>query len=125
MTVKADAFSYDRDQIEELLPGLWDPEYAYGTRTSDGDVEPGMPKAKRHDPRTADDWIAHMCDVQIAWANCKSITPSQKAVLFMRFGLHWDQTDIAEHEGLAQSTISARIDGGINTLIAFLDGRAA
>lgn len=125
MTVKADAFSYDRDQIEELLPGLWDPEYAYGTRTSDGDVEPGMPKAKRHDPRTADDWIAHMCDMQIAWANCKSISPNERVALFLRYGMHWDQQFIAEHEGITQQAASHRIDGGIQALIAFLDGRAA
>ena len=125
MTVKADAFSYDRDQIEELLPGLWDPEYAYGTRTSDGDVEPGMPKAKRHDPRTADDRIAHMCDMQIAWANCKSILPDERVALFLRYGMHWDQQFIAEYEGITQQAVSHRIDGGIQALIAFLDGRAA
>ena len=125
MTVKTDAFSYDRDQIEELLPGLWDPEYAYGTRTSDGDVEPGMPKAKRHDPRTADDWIAHMCDMQIAWANCKSISPNERVALFLRYGMHWDQQFIAEHEGITARAVAYRIDSGINTLIAFLDGRAA
>ncbi|PSL04164.1 sigma-70-like protein [Haloactinopolyspora alba] len=117
-----DQFSYGREQVEDLLPGLWDPEYAYGTRTSEGEPEPGMPKGSEPDPRKSVDWIAHMCDIQIAWANSSALTPAERAAIFLRHGMHWGQARIAELQGVSESTISRRIDSGIQALIAFLDG---
>ncbi len=127
MTVKpkqhyGDQFTYSREQIEDLLPGLWDVDYAYGTRTSEGEPEPGMPKAQRHDPRVSSDWIAEMCDMQIAWANCRAITSGERAVIFMSFGLGWKQEDIAGTQRVTRQAVSARIDKGIQALIAYLDG---
>jgi DNA-directed RNA polymerase specialized sigma24 family protein len=119
-----DQFTYTREQIETLLPGLWDKDYVHGPAKAEETEPPapGMPRSTYKDPRKATDWIAELCDVRMAWEHSWRLDGDEREVLFLRFGLAWSQEHIGQIKNVSAATVSRRTESGIRKLIGFLDG---
>lgn len=110
---------YDRLLVEQLLPAVWDDDFAYGMRNPTA-PDPDMPKVKAN-PKTAGTLYAHLADIKAGWARAP-LPEEERRALFMRYGLDWPQKHIARHEGAAESTTSERLARGVGRIVAALNG---
>lgn len=112
---------YNRLLVEQLLPAVWDQEYAYGMRNPTA-PDPTMPKGTV-DKKAGSSLNAHLADIRQAWKRTE-IPQVERQALLLRYGLDWTQDEIARLLGAGRSTISERADRGVGRLTCWLNGVA-
>jgi hypothetical protein len=110
---------YQRDQVEALMPAVWDDGYAYGM-TDPHAPDPDMPRGSRVVSRGTS-LPAQIADVRQAWKRA-DLTLKQRRALFMRHALGHSEEVIGLHEGVHKSSISRRMSNGVGRILEFLNG---
>lgn len=110
---------YDRRTVELLLPAVWDEEFAYGMRDQYA-PDPDMPKVKSNKAH-ANTLYAMLADIRRAWDRAPVTMPERRALL-LRYGMDWEQTDIAFNQGVTKQAINIRIERGVGRITAWLNG---
>lgn len=111
--------TYTRELVEQLLPAVWDHDFAYGMDNPTA-PDPDMPRAAA-DPAHAGTLYAHLADIHTGW-KIAPLTDAERRVLVMRYGLDWPQKTIARHECVATSTTSERLARGVGRIVQVLNG---
>lgn len=111
--------AYDRPLVEQLLPAVWDEEYAYGMRNPTA-PDPDMPRGTV-DKKNGGTLFAHLADIRRAWQQAP-LSDKQREALRQRYCLDWTEKQIALDLGVTQQAISLRIEGGVGRLVDFLNG---
>jgi DNA-directed RNA polymerase specialized sigma24 family protein len=112
---------YTRELVEQLLPAVWDPQFAYGMNNPTA-PDPDMPRATV-DPAHTGTLYAHLADIHTGWKNTP-LTHRERRALIMRYGLDWKQKTIASHEHINGSTLSERLTRAIGRIVDNLNGDA-
>lgn len=112
--------TYEREQVERLIPGVWD-EWRVLDLPDDARPDPDMPKAPTVDPRRSTDKVAELADIQRAWKK-SGLTDRQGQVLLLRFGLDFTNREAGVKLGLDESTVRHHSFNGITILLDFLNG---
>lgn len=111
---------YTEDAVRLLLPAVWDESYAWTLPERDDAPDKDMPKSKGNKSHGNSHW-AYIADVKTGWEK-SPLTRLERRALLMAFGLAWTHDDIAEHEGVAQPTVTVRINTAIKKITARLNG---
>ncbi|OKI45135.1 sigma factor-like helix-turn-helix DNA-binding protein [Micromonospora sp. CB01531] len=128
--------------MEQLLPGVWDSDYAYGMENPeaprpvtgcsvharrDGSpredcacCDPSGRKATTN-PKRGNTHYAHLADIHAAWRHGQ-LTLKERRAVFMRYGLGLTQREIGLHEGITKQSAEERISRGVGRLVAHLNG---
>ena len=110
---------YDRRLVEQLLPTVWDPTYAFGMANPTA-PDPDMPKAKA-DPKLGGTLYAHLADIQSAWRRADVPLVEARALL-LRYGLDWTDKEIAGLDGVTPRAVRYRLERGVGRLTSWLNG---
>ncbi|AUG87232.1 sigma factor [Streptomyces phage Omar] len=111
--------TYQRTDVEQVLPYLYDAEAAYGIK-SEIYVEDGMPKGYS-DPSKGNSIFASLADVRRAWDH-GPLSAVEKQAVFMRYVLDDILGDIAGHQGVSERGALYRVERGVGKLTAHLNG---
>lgn len=111
---------YTTDMVTFLLPAVWDESYAYGLPDKADAPDRDMPRSAGNKARQNTHW-AYIADIKRAWERTP-LTLNERRALVLSFGLSWNQTEIAAHEGVSRRPIAKRIEHGIAKMTAFLNG---
>jgi len=111
--------SYSRDEVEALLPAVWDRDAVWGIPKKDA-PDPDMPKAAG-DPRKSNALWDLIIDVRSAWEKAP-LTLNERRALLLRFGTDMKQDEIAELLGRKRQNIGTSIYTGVGKLVAHLNG---
>lgn len=111
--------TYRQEQIEQLLPSVWDRTYAWGMQ-NDIAPDPDMPKMKYKSPKEATTFWTHLIDIRIAWDRAP-LTMYERRALLLHHGLGWTQKEIAEDQSVSQQAITKRLNKGVKTLTEWLN----
>jgi DNA-directed RNA polymerase specialized sigma24 family protein len=111
--------TYQRADVERVLPYLFDIEAAYGI-ASEVYVEEGMPKGTT-DPSKGNSTFATLADVRQAWVGAP-LSPVEKQAVFMRYVFDDILDDIAATQDVNKSTAQRRTERGVGKLAAHLNG---
>lgn len=112
--------AYDRSLVEQLLPAVWDQEFAWGMKIEDA-PDADMPRAAT-DPSKSGTLYAHLADVRSAWRKTK-LTKKERRAVFLRFAFDLTEEVIAAHEGVQQQTINERLFKSVGKIVAHLNGK--
>lgn len=110
---------YDRRLVEQLLPAVWDPEYAYGMRNPQA-PDPDMPKGTV-DKKKGSALFAHLADIRMAWGRAE-VPQVERQALLLAYGLDMGQKEAAKLCGVTQRAISYRCERGVGRITAWLNG---
>lgn len=113
------AADYTRESVEMLLPAVWDEQMAYGLPKKETAPDPDMPRGASN-PKRGNNLPAYIADIKTGWAKAPLTNRERRAVL-MRFGLSFTQEEIAQHEGISQQAISARLFAAVGKIVARLN----
>lgn len=108
--------------MENLLPAVWDWQYAYGMPRSPMAPDQDMPKASRN-KANGNEHFALIADIKSGWRNA-DLTLKERRAIFMRYGLDRTQVAIGAHEGVTKQTIDVRLYTGVGKIVAELNGSA-
>ncbi|MGW4158671.1 hypothetical protein [Streptomyces sp. NPDC004788] len=111
--------TYQRADVEHVLPYLFDAESAYGIK-AEVYVEDGMPKGYS-DPSKGNSIFAALSDVRRAWRDTDLSLVERQAVL-MRHVLDLELKVIAAFQSVEASTAMRRHERGVGKLTAWLNG---
>lgn len=114
-----DTFVYSDRHIAELLPTIWNLEAKLNPSVKHRDPE--MPKGPAPDPSHAGDHMAHCADIDRAF-RLANLTLRQKQILLLRYGMNWEQKDVAEHFGNTKQSVSESEAAAIKNISTFLNG---
>lgn len=114
--------AYSREDIERLMPCLWDEEKALNGIPNPYAPDHDMPKGSPPNPKHAGGHMVAVADLRKAWAGTQ-LPHGERQALFLRFALDSLLEEIATDLGVSQSTASRRVDRGIGRLGEFLNGR--
>ncbi|MEV1109901.1 sigma factor-like helix-turn-helix DNA-binding protein [Micromonospora sp. NPDC049751] len=134
--------SYNRRLVEQLLPAVWDKDYAYGMANPEAaqPVRGCQVHAKRDgtpkedcaccdpsvrkttvNPKLGNTLYAHLGDIHAAWRHA-GLPLEEKRALLLRYGLDWREREISAQLGVPQQTISDRLVRGVGRLVDHLNG---
>lgn len=111
--------TYTRDQVEQLLPAVWDHNTAWGM-TNRTAPDPDMPRATT-DPAHAGTLYAHIADIRTGWQQAP-LSGAERRTLLMRYGLDWRHKTIARHENIASSAVTKRLTQAVGRIVHTLNG---
>ena len=80
----------------------------------------GCPAAAANKARGNSHW-AYIGDIKTGWIKTP-LTLDERRALLLRFGLGWDQTDIAFNQGVSQQAMSKPLDAAVKKITARLNG---
>ena len=112
---------YNRLLVEQLLPAVWDSEYAYGMRNPTA-PDPTMPKGTV-DKKAGSTLFAHLADIRTAW-RLADIPHEERQALLMRFGLDLTIQEAGRVLDVRHQRISERADAGVGRLTCWLNAVA-
>lgn len=115
------ADNYTRDQVEDLLYLLWDPEWTYGPGANPTEPDGDMPRGS-HDPSKSGGWMAAHADVSNAWGKAR-LGYSEARRLGMYFGMGLTQQQIGYRDNASQQAVSKSLESGIEKIVAAINGR--
>ncbi len=110
---------YKRPLVEQLLPAVWDSQYAYGMRNPAA-PDPDMPKGTV-DKKASGTLNAHLADIRWAWRTC-DLALAERQALLLRFGLDYHDKDIAVIQDVTDRAVRYRVERGVGKLTAHLNG---
>lgn len=111
---------YGRDEVIELLPGVWDSGRVLD-RSDPHKPDPDMPRSPYIPPHLASEKWAEVADVQRAWAQAP-ITDAERKAMLLRWGLEHTIREGAVVMGVSPSWFRVLSDSGVNALHAYLNG---
>ena len=111
---------YTREQIELLLPAVWDESYCYGLPAREDAPDPDMPRGSVNVAH-GNNLSAYIADVKSGWKKAP-LTLLEKRAVVLRFGAAYMDREIAEHEGVDRSTITHRIETAVTKIANYLNG---
>lgn len=110
----SDHFSYDRQQLEALMPAVWDDEFGILAAKAEQEVR------SNGDPAHGGGLMAMVADVRRAW---DSLNKWDHEVLEARYYYGLGFSAIAELAGLESEQEAADdVDGAVARMIEFLGG---
>lgn len=114
--------TYALDEIEELLPGVWDPTLVLN-RVDPHAPDPDMPRAT---PNPAEGFtkVVELADIRRAW-RLAPLALEQRRALFAVFGLHETTRGAEQLLGVDHTTVTRHKIAGLKVLYRFLNGREA
>ncbi len=110
---------YKRPLVEQLLPAVWDSEYAYGMRNPSA-PDPDMPKGTV-DKKASGTLNAHLADIRWAWRTV-DLSLVERQALLLRYGLDMTLEDVGFHQGVTKMGAQYRVERGVGKLAAHLNG---
>lgn len=110
---------YTRDLVIQLLPGAWDPSYAYGMANPTA-PDPDMPRVAA-DKSHGNTLYAHLADIKAAWAY-SPLSHTQRVTLMLVYGLGWSNVEAGEHQGVSKAAIGLRLDKAVGIMTHWLNG---
>jgi len=113
--------SYTRAMVEELLPGVWDSQCAYGM-TPQLAPPPNMPKAQS-DKASSNTLYAMLADVRQAY-ELSGIGREIKQALYCGYWLGISDASASLLTGVPRSTMQYRREAGVSHLTNWLNGQA-
>lgn len=112
--------TYTREQVEDLLPLMWDPEWFLGPGQRETAPDGDMPRGYM-DPSHGGNWMAEVCDIRTAWRRAPLTMPERRR-LILYYGQGLDQHQIAAWQGVARQTIGESLTNGIDKLLETING---
>lgn len=110
---------YDRRLVEQLLPAVWDSEFAYGMRNPTA-PDPDMPKATV-DKKKGSTLYAHLADIRSGWRKAE-IPQVERQALLLLYGFDMTQEEAGRYAGSPHRTVARRAERGIGRITAHLNG---
>jgi hypothetical protein len=110
---------YNEKMIATLLPAVWDDAMCYGMKAEDV-PDPDMPRGFTNKARSNALW-AYIGDIRQAWKH-SGLSDKERRALLLYYGLGWTMQEIAHHESVTKMAVSKRINKGVSTLGAYLNG---
>lgn len=111
--------AYTRATVERVLPAVFDPDSAYGTKNEQA-PDADMPKG-HVDKKKGSDFPAHLADVRRGW-DTADLSLDEKRAIVMRYGLDWTYEEIGGLFEVHKSTVQRRAERGVGKLVAHLNG---
>lgn len=113
--------SYDRRQVEALIPAIWDDAYLIHGVQKEEVRDPEMPSGSAADPRRVNGHIVAIADVRRAWEKA-GLTLKQQQATLLRFGMDMRWAEVAAELGRDSKTVREAAEGGVGRLVHWLNG---
>lgn len=111
---------YSRDQIEDALSDVWDPDMGFGT-TNPLEPDHDMPRGPGADPSHSGGNMAARADLSRAWGMAP-LTATERRRVFMSYALYWPIKMIVAHEEVARQPVQRSIESGLEKLTMIVNG---
>lgn len=110
--------TYKWEQVEGLLPGVWDTASVLSSR--EGMPDPDMPTAKA-DPSHGFEKVAQLADIKRAW-ELAPLTLRERQAALLTYGAGLTRRQAAPLMGCAFQVVDRHHGGAIEKILAFLNG---
>lgn len=113
--------SYDRRQVEALLPAVWDDAYLIHGLQREEVRDPEMPSGSAPDPRRTNGHVCAIADVKRAFDEA-DLTKRMRQSLLLAYGMDEPRASIARLLGVSKRTVQYDCEFGVGRLVAWLNG---
>lgn len=112
--------TYDRQDVERLLPAVWDDKYLTDGFRSDDAPDPDMPKSASDKSKSGGHVVA-IADIRQAWRYA-DLSLDQRRALLLRYGMDEPVAEAGALLGVHKSSITRRCEAGVAILRDWLNG---
>lgn len=114
------AVTYDRQDVERLLPAVWDDKYLTDGFRDDSAPDPDMPRGSVDHSKGGGTVVA-IADIRQAWERA-DLSVKQRQALLLRYGMDEPIADAARLLGVSKPSVSERCFVGVTNLMRQLNG---
>lgn len=114
------AVTYDRQDVERLLPAVWDDKYLVDGFRNDAAPDPDMPRGSVDHSKGGGTVVA-IADIRQAWKHAP-LSLKQRQALLLRYGFDEPVAEAGALLGITKQSMSERCFAGVTVVMRWLNG---
>ena len=114
--------TYDRRQVEALIPAIWDDAYLIHGVEREEVRDPEMPKGPGGDPSHQGGHVVAIVDVRRAW-KWSGLTLREKEAIALHYGMSMTWREVGRVLNRDHTTVREGGERGVGRMVAWLNGK--